>query len=92
MFSPDEYREYLNKVNLKRKERLKNNSELREKTRGWARAWRNKNKDYVNARAREFFKNNPEEREKKRQRDREYNNKPEIIKARKAKWHEMKKK
>jgi hypothetical protein len=91
LFSPDEYREYLNKVNLKRKERLKNNSELREKTRGWARAWRNKNKDHVNARVREFFKNNPEEREKKRQRDREYHNRPEIIVARKAKWHEMKK-
>ena len=55
------------------------------------RAQKNKNKELYNALRREYFKNNPEEREKKRQRDREYNNRPEIIKARKAKYHEMKK-
>jgi len=91
LFSPDEYREHLNKVNLKRKERFKNNPKLQERKRELARAWRNKNKDYVNAKARESFKNNPKKREERKQRNREYNNRPEIVKERKIKWYEMKK-
>jgi len=91
LLSPDEYREHLNKVNLKRKERLKNNPELRELNRKIARAWRDKNREYYNTQRREYFKNNPEIKWKKILRDREYHNRPEIIKARKAKYHEMKK-
>jgi|TARA_R110002012_G_scaffold22893_6_gene78309 hypothetical protein len=91
LLSPDEYREYLNKVNLKRKERLKNNPELQERTRGWARAWRDKNREYYNTQRREYFKNNPEAHKKKIESCRRFSRRPEIIKARKAKYHEMKK-
>jgi hypothetical protein len=82
------HQEYLKRQRKTRNAYYKKNKEHVRKV---SLAWRNKNKISVNARAREFFKNNPEEREKKRQRDREYNNRPEIISARKAKWHEMKK-
>lgn len=91
LLTPDEYREHLNEVNLKRRERLKKNPELKELNRKIARAWKDKNREYYNTQRREYFKNNPEIRWKKILRDREYHNRPEIIKARKAKYHEMKK-
>ena len=91
LLSPDKYREHLNKVNLKRRKRLKNNPELQEHKRKVARAWRDKNREYYNLRRREYFKNNPEAHKRKIESGRKYNNNHEIIAARKAKWHEMKK-